>query len=89
MRGSDVNIIEFLPQGNSNPYTIFDGWSEKFTKPKPDIEMANGTDDLKNVEYKIVEGRPVVSYTRKLDTGDKYDKVVSLVSFFLIRKIMM
>jgi hypothetical protein len=81
MKNTDVNVVEFLPENNSTYYTIYDGWSFKYGIPQSDISL-KGTNDLKNVEYKIENNKPIVTYTRKLKTDDQFDKEVLLVNIF-------
>jgi hypothetical protein len=81
MKNSDVHVIQFQ-QSN---YTIFDGWSKMYQRPKLDKEL-NGTDDISNVEFEIVDNKPVITYKRLLKTGDKFDKEIELVLFFNLER---
>jgi hypothetical protein len=74
MTNSDAHVLEFLPESDSNHHNLYDSWSEKHAPPVPDTTL-NGTDDIKNVEYKVVNGKPQVTYTRLMNTGDKFDKI--------------
>jgi hypothetical protein len=73
MEMADVHIVEF----NESDFKLFDGWANN-GKPKVDRDVG-GYSDLNNVEYNIINGRPVVSYTRLYRTGDVYDKDVEKV----------
>jgi hypothetical protein len=78
MNASDVHIIDFLPQDNITKYIIYDGWSSKNGSPQNDIDLG-GTNDIRNMEYSIIDGKPVITYLRKYKTGDQYDKDINLV----------
>jgi hypothetical protein len=81
MNSTDVNVVEFLPQDNTTKYTIYDGWSAKYGRPQTDLELG-GTNDINNVEYSILNGKPIITYLRKYKTGDKFDKDIELVNHY-------
>jgi hypothetical protein len=81
MTNSDVNVVEFLPKSNQTKYTIYDGWSSKYGRPNADEELG-GTNDLYVFNYKIENDRPIITFTRKLTTSDRYDKDIREVIFF-------
>ena len=83
MTDNDVNVVEFLPKNNETKYTIYDGWSSKYGRPKTDEELG-GTNDLRVFNYKVENDRPVITFTRLMSTSDKYDKDIVEVNFFLI-----
>ena len=72
MKNADTNIIEFYPITNTTNYRLFDGWSTGHHSPKHDTEIG-GTDDIKNIQFSVKDGRPIISFIRSYSTGDKYD----------------
>ncbi len=73
-----MNIAEFYPQSDSSQFKLYDAYSQANITPRSDTRLG-GTDDLINRSYSVVNGKPVITYTRLLKTSDKYDKELSLV----------
>ncbi len=69
-----MNIVEFLL--GSKP-KVTDSFSTGFKRPSEDTTLG-GSDDIKNVQYKQENGKYTLTYDRAFDTGDKYDKQVTL-----------
>jgi hypothetical protein len=79
MNGVDMHIAEFYPQSDSRNYMLFDAYSENNSEPPADTDLG-GTDDLLNRTYDVVNGKPVITYTRLLKTGDSKDKNLNIVN---------
>lgn len=56
---------------------VTDGWSEDRIMPEPDVYYSGGTSDLTNIETKSENGVLTVNFRRLLNTGDKYDFILS------------
>jgi hypothetical protein len=84
MRNVDMNVAEFYEQTNSKQYNLYDAYSQANTSPPSDTSLG-GSDDLINRSYSVVNGKPVITYTRLLNTNDRYDKELSLVRIFNYR----
>ncbi|OMJ94322.1 hypothetical protein SteCoe_2522 [Stentor coeruleus] len=56
---------------------VTDGWSEDRVMPDPDIYFSGGTSDLTNIETNSENGVLTVNFRRMLNTGDKYDFILS------------
>jgi hypothetical protein len=78
MENVDMHIAEFYPQSDSRKYQLFDAYSVGLSEPPSDIKLG-GTDDLLNMTYEVINGKPVITYTRLLKTNDKYDIAFTLV----------
>jgi hypothetical protein len=77
MKLSDVHIVEYYKQDDLK-FKLFDSWTDN-NPPQPDRDVGGYT-DLNNVEYKVIDGKPVITYTRLYKTGDKYDKDLEKVN---------
>jgi len=85
MSASDVHVVEFLEKDNRLNYTLSDSWSKTKGRPKPDLDLG-GKNDIENIEYKIIDDKPVITYTRLFKTGDQYDKDIEMVFFSNLEK---
>jgi hypothetical protein len=75
MMGLDINVVEFYNDG----YGLFDMWADTTTRPSNDTAIG-GLLNLFNPDFNITNGIGNVYFERKLDTGDQYDKILTMVS---------
>lgn len=74
MQNTDMNILQIT---SASQYNLTDSYSTGHSAPKTDFSLG-GTNDLQNITYQDGgNGYGVVSYSRLLNTGDKYDKILS------------
>lgn len=75
MKNSDMIIFEFYTHGQ---FKLSDTFFVS-RKPSDDTELG-GKYDLYNITSEVREdGSMVVNFTRPLNTGDQYDKVLEIV----------
>jgi hypothetical protein len=80
MTNLDINTVVFTEDN----YALYDMWSPKNTKPSLDTELS-GTSDVIGLKYENNNnGSATLYFQRKLDTGDKYDKVIAVVCICFI-----
>ena len=72
MTKADIIIFET----NDNQITITDRWSKGHGRPAIDSSLADGKSDVTRLGYEIVNGNYRVKFSRKLNTGDAYDRVI-------------
>mgnify|MGYP000846909988 FL=1 len=70
---TNADIIAF--ETNNNEITVTDRWSKEHGKPSLDTELG-GTNDVTRLGYELSGGVSKVKFSRKMNTGDKYDKVI-------------
>jgi hypothetical protein len=71
MNGLDINVIEFL----NDSHSLYDMWASTTDTPSNDT-VIGGKFDLFNSTYVVSNGNATIYFERRLDTGDKYDKVL-------------
>jgi len=74
MADSDVYLCYVKKDGTA---IVQDGYASGRYRPKLDVELG-GTSDVTEVKGSIVNGRTQISFTRKLDTGDKNDFLIKI-----------
>jgi hypothetical protein len=72
MANSDLVVCWITPE---NVPTCFDGHAVGYSFNKD--EANGGTNDLSGVTGSVISGRSVVSFAKKLNSGDSFDKVIS------------
>ena len=76
MKLLDIMAVEFV----NDKCNLYDMWSKSYN-PKNDTDNTlDGTYDLTNQTCNISNGIYSVSFSRKLDTGDKFDNKMEKVS---------
>lgn len=79
MNKVDMHIAEFYNETDSVKYKIYDAWSESTQPPSADTAIG-GSEDLKNIAFSVIDGKPTITYTRLLKTGDSKDTDLNLVT---------
>jgi hypothetical protein len=75
MKDADIHLFVPLADGK---YTVKDTYSNKYGSPQEDITLGpNGSNDLLDVVYTDLGNNFIITYKRKLNTGDSFDKILT------------